>query len=175
MKRLRKCGPRHHERLFWLYVGVSSKPAHERYEQHLAGTKACKKRVTRFGRHLRPELYQGLPAVPWDNAEQLERDHAERLRDAGYCVYTNGTAIERRPASRLRPFSLEELTNEALGLRDAAAMSVAANPFRPVGPAMIAHVLWGSIDGPRLREWALHRLPEYGRFAHVRHIELIER
>jgi hypothetical protein len=46
----------------WLYVGQSAKPPAERLQQHLEGYKASRW-VTRFGSHLRTDLYEGHPTL----------------------------------------------------------------------------------------------------------------
>jgi hypothetical protein len=163
--------PRDHKRFACLYVGSTAETSWQRFQNHKRRHKHARI-VARHGCHLRPDLYEGLPTSA-DHAviEERELEHAERLRDAGYTVYVNGSHggwLSRRAASKLEPFTLEELTEEQLGHLDATILSVLANPWRPISASQCANVLWGT-SGQRTREWNLTALPEYARFAHLNH------
>lgn len=162
---------RDHERLLCVYVGSTGKDALERFRDHLRGHKAGRRVVTRYGLHLRPELFEGLQQARWPASVDLERAHAERLRDAGFTVYTDGGWLDPLPKSHLKEFMLAELPPEQLGHLDAAIMSALANPHKPLSATQCAHVLWGS-QGEQVAAWGMRDLPEYGRFAHVKHAEI---
>ena len=70
----------------WLYVGQSAKPPAERLQQHLEGYKASRW-VTRFGSHLRPDIYDGHPLLRNRlSALAYETWLAESLRNKGFPI-----------------------------------------------------------------------------------------
>ena len=72
-----------------VYVGMTGLSPEERFANHKAGLKASSY-VKRYGLRLLPELYAHLNPMPYDAAEQMEKDLAEDLRQTGYTV-TGGT------------------------------------------------------------------------------------
>lgn len=72
-----------------VYVGMTGLPVEHRFENHRHGYKAAWT-VEKYGRRLLPELFAHLNPMPFEAAQQMERDLAEDLRAAGYTV-TGGT------------------------------------------------------------------------------------
>ena len=70
-----------------VYVGQTVVTPERRFAQHMAGHKAARV-VRRYGRHLRPDLYEGLPLLASrDAALVLEARVAAELRSRGYRVF----------------------------------------------------------------------------------------
>jgi hypothetical protein len=68
-----------------VYVGMSGLTPEERLANHKRGDKASSL-VKRYGVRLLPELFEHLNPMPFEAAEEMERDVAEDLRRAGYTV-----------------------------------------------------------------------------------------
>ena len=69
-----------------VYVGMTGLPPGERFQNHKAGVKA-NRYVRDFGRGLLPELFECFNPMPFEAAEQMERELAEDLRARGYAVW----------------------------------------------------------------------------------------
>lgn len=91
----------------FLYVGMTSHTPEERFAVHKAGGELSAPVVRRFGRYLRPRLYQAYKRMSQADAEEMERYLAERLRRKGYAVWPvkpggaftmNNSPANRRPA-----------------------------------------------------------------------------
>lgn len=68
-----------------VYVGMTGHSPEERFVNHKAGRKDASL-VKRYGIRLLPELYAHLNPMPFEAAEQMEKDLADDLRRAGYTV-----------------------------------------------------------------------------------------
>ena len=71
----------------FVYVGISAHTPEERFEIHKAGGLHSAPVVRRFGRYLRPRLYQAYQRMTQSDAEEMERYLADRLRKKGYAVW----------------------------------------------------------------------------------------
>ena len=69
-----------------LYVGSTGLPIAERFANHLAGYRSSRF-VTKYGRKLRPDLWEGLEPMTYAAAEKMERVLAYQLRADGYGVW----------------------------------------------------------------------------------------
>jgi len=95
--RFRNANPQFNGVLECLYVGMSSKTPAERLQQHKTGALSKKGHdlsasiVRRYGRYLRPSLYEHLNREPMTKAEALaaEKKLALDLRRKGYAVWFN--------------------------------------------------------------------------------------
>lgn len=98
------------------YVGMTGLPVEERFANHKRGYKASRV-VQRFGVELAWELFEGIPAMSFEEAALTEPTLADDLRDQGYLVFgptnrtqpaspktrTRGPAVTaRRPAKRTK-------------------------------------------------------------------------
>jgi len=78
-----------------LYVGITSKLPQERLQQHKTGFVNKKgfnlssSIVKKFGRYLRPSLYNHLPLMTHTEALAMEKQLALELRKKGYAVWFN--------------------------------------------------------------------------------------
>ena len=78
-----------------LYVGMTSKPPKERLKQHLKGMKSKKGHtlastiVQKYGRYLRPSLYEHIGPMTRAEALKAERKLALELRRKRYAVWFN--------------------------------------------------------------------------------------
>lgn len=94
-RRFREANPQFNGVLECLYVGMTSKTPHERLAQHLAGARSAKGYklssdiVRKYGRYLRPSLYQHIGPLSQVEALHVERGLALELRRKGYAVWTN--------------------------------------------------------------------------------------
>jgi hypothetical protein len=71
-----------------LYVGMTGLTPEERFANHRKGHKAS--RIVRdFGQKLRPELYSKYNPLSRKEAEKLEVELAEELREEGHAVWQN--------------------------------------------------------------------------------------
>ena len=160
-------GPRDYRRLPWLYVGQSSKSPEDRFAQHLRGGLYASRVVCRHGWRLRPELYEDLPS--YDSqilALAAERKRAERLRDAGHAVRSNGE-WERAPGHALKPFTREELEPIVDTHLDRAIFSVVTRIAAPVTSEVCARILHGDGAHEATSRIPLGGLYDYGSFAHA--------
>ncbi len=88
--RFRKANPRMTIALSCLYVGQTAKSPEARFRQHLQGGRLANSFVLRYGRCLLPELYRKYNPIPTrQDALELEKYLAEKLRAAGHGVWTN--------------------------------------------------------------------------------------
>jgi hypothetical protein len=69
-----------------LYVGMTGLTPEERFERHKSGIQDSGI-VRRYGLRLRPDLYEYLNPMPYEDALQMESDLAEDLRAAGHGVW----------------------------------------------------------------------------------------
>jgi len=95
--RFRLANPQFNGVLECLYVGMTSKTPNERLKQHKTGYKNKKGYklsahiVEKYGRYLRPSLYEHINAKPMNRTEALlmEEKLAWDLRRQGYAVWFN--------------------------------------------------------------------------------------
>jgi hypothetical protein len=69
-----------------LYVGMTGRTPDERFEQHLEGIKSSRY-PHRYGRRLRPELFEKHNPMTFAAACAKEKQLAEELRSQGYAVW----------------------------------------------------------------------------------------
>lgn len=79
-----------------IYVGYSSKPPEERFEEHIKGKRSDKghplfsRIVKRWGVALMPEMYESYnPIKSMDKAKKMEQTLAEKYRKEGFTVWWN--------------------------------------------------------------------------------------
>ena len=79
------------------YVGMTGLPLDERFANHKRGYKSATV-VRKFGVGLAWELFDGIPAMSFEEASLTEPTLADDLRDLGYLVYgpTNRKRLERK-------------------------------------------------------------------------------
>jgi len=93
--RFRAANPQYHGVLECLYVGMTSKTPQERFMQHRTGARSAKGHklssdiVRKYGRYLRPSLYQHIGPLSRAEALDVEKGLAMELRHKGYAVWTN--------------------------------------------------------------------------------------
>ncbi len=96
-ERFRSANPQFNGVLECLYVGMTSKPLAERFQQHKTGYRN-KKGINlsayiphKYGRYLRPSLYDHINAKPMNRQQalQMEEKLALDLRRKGYAVWFN--------------------------------------------------------------------------------------
>ena len=93
--KFRQANPQYNGALECLYVGMTSKSPQERFRQHMTGALSKKGHdlssaiVKRYGRYLRPSLYQHIGPLSRDEALAVEKGLALELRRKGYAVWTN--------------------------------------------------------------------------------------
>ncbi len=78
--------PEHHPMMPCLYVGLTGLDPQERYAKHKKGYKA-NRFVRRYGRRLRPHLYERYNPMTYEKAKQAEVVLAQQLRAEGYAVW----------------------------------------------------------------------------------------
>lgn len=94
-RRFREANPQFNGALECLYVGMTSKTPQERLAQHKSGARSTKGHklssdiVRKYGRYLRPSLYQHIGPLSRVEALEVERGLALELRRKGYAVWTN--------------------------------------------------------------------------------------
>ncbi len=94
-RKFREANPQYNGVLECLYVGQTSKPPQERLHQHKTGYRNAKGHklssniVEKYGRYLRPSLYQHIGPLSRTEALEVERGLALELRRKGYAVWTN--------------------------------------------------------------------------------------
>ncbi len=71
-----------------VYVGMTGITPEERFRKHKSGHKAGRF-VQRYGRHLLPEFYQDFNPLPYELAQEMERELARQLRADGHAVWQN--------------------------------------------------------------------------------------
>ncbi len=93
--KFRAANPQYNGVLECLYVGMTSKTPQERFQQHKSGYRNAKGHnlsspiVRRYGRYLRPSLYQNIGPLSHAEALEVEKGLALELRRKGYAVWTN--------------------------------------------------------------------------------------
>lgn len=94
--KFRAANPQYHGVLECLYVGMTSKTPKERFEQHRTGYrnkeghKLSSNIVQKFGRYLRPSLYNHIePMKTRAEALRMEEKLALELRRKRYAVWYN--------------------------------------------------------------------------------------
>ena len=94
--KFRKANPQYNGVLECLYVGMTSKTPKERLEQHKTGYRNKKGHklystiVRKYGRYLRPSLYNHLePVQSRSEALEMEKQLALELRRKRYAVWFN--------------------------------------------------------------------------------------
>ena len=91
----RAANPHYNGVLECLYVGMTSRMPQERFTQHKSGTLSRKGQnlsstiVKKYGRYLRPSLYQHIGPLSRAEAREVELGLALELRRKGYAVWTN--------------------------------------------------------------------------------------
>lgn len=91
--RFRKANPQYNGVLECLYVGMTSKTPQERFAQHKTGALSKKGQdlssaiVKKYGRYLRPSLYQDIGPLSRAEALEVEKGLALELRRKGYAVW----------------------------------------------------------------------------------------
>ena len=94
-RKFREANPQYNGVLECLYVGQSSKTPKERFEQHRSGYRNAKGHklsseiVRKYGRYLRPSLYQDIGPLTRAEALEVEAGLALELRRKGYAVWFN--------------------------------------------------------------------------------------
>ncbi|HNR55488.1 MAG TPA: ribose-5-phosphate isomerase [Flavobacteriales bacterium] len=94
-RRFREANPQFNGVLECLYVGMTSKSPQERFMQHRTGARSGKGHklssdiVRKYGRYLRPSLYQHIGPLSRAEALTVEKGLALELRRKGYAVWTN--------------------------------------------------------------------------------------
>lgn len=68
-----------------VYVGMTGLALEERFRNHKNGVRASHY-VKRYGKTFLPELFEYLNPMPYEQAQLMEHDLAEDLRNAGYTV-----------------------------------------------------------------------------------------
>lgn len=71
-----------------VYVGLTGLTPEERFRAHQRGEHAARF-VKKYGRLLRPELYQRFNPLPYELAQQMEPELARQLRGDGLAVWQN--------------------------------------------------------------------------------------
>lgn len=94
-RKFRTANPQYNGVLECLYVGMTSKTPQERFAQHKAGTLSKKGHdlsaaiVKKYGRYLRPSLYQDIGPLSQTEALKVEKGLTLELRRKGYAVWSN--------------------------------------------------------------------------------------
>ena len=92
-RRFREANPQYNGVLECLYVGQTSKSPQERLQQHKTGARSDKGHklssdiVRKYGRYLRPSLYQNIGPLSRKEALEVEEGLALELRRKGYAVW----------------------------------------------------------------------------------------
>ena len=94
-RRFREANPQYNGVLECLYVGMTSKTPQVRFEQHKTGHRNAKGHdlsspiVRKYGRYLRPSLYQHIGPLSRAEALEVEKGLMLELRRKGYAVWSN--------------------------------------------------------------------------------------
>lgn len=92
-RRFREANPQFNGALECLYVGMTSKTPQQRLQQHKTGYRNAKGHklsaniVEKYGRYLRPSLYQHIGPLTREEALRIEKGLALELRRRGYAVW----------------------------------------------------------------------------------------
>jgi hypothetical protein len=84
--KFRRANPNHDPAKPCLYVGMTGLDPETRFARHRYGVKD-NPYVRRYGRRLRPDLYDGLNPLPFATAQRMERVLAQELRADGFAVW----------------------------------------------------------------------------------------
>ena len=93
--KFREANPQFNGVLECLYVGMTSKTANERFEQHKTGYRNAKGHklssniVQKYGLYLRPSLYNHIGLMTRTEALKMEEKLALELRRERYAVWFN--------------------------------------------------------------------------------------
>ena len=93
--KFRSANPQYNGVLECLYVGMTSKTPQERFQQHRSGAYSKKgvrissNIVRKYGLYLRPSLYEHLSPNSREQALQMEKELAMKLRRQRYAVWYN--------------------------------------------------------------------------------------
>lgn len=94
-RKFREANPQYNGVLECLYVGQTSRTPQERFAQHKSGYRNAKGHklsseiVRKYGRYLRPSLYQDIGPLTRAEALEVEEGLALELRRKGYAVWFN--------------------------------------------------------------------------------------
>ena len=94
-RKFREANPQFNGVLECVYVGMTSKTPQERLHQHKTGYRNAKGQklssniVEKYGRYLRPSLYQHIGPLSRAEALAVEKGLALELRRKGYAVWFN--------------------------------------------------------------------------------------
>lgn len=94
-KKFREANPQFNGVLECLYVGMTSKSPKQRFDQHIKGYRNKKGHnlsaaiVHKYGKYLRPSLYNHLDSMTKDKALAMEAQLALELRRKRYAVWYN--------------------------------------------------------------------------------------
>jgi hypothetical protein len=94
-RRFREANPQYNGVLECLYVGMTSKTPLERFRQHKTAALSKKGHdlssaiVHKYGRYLRPSLYQHIGPLSRAEALEVEKGLTLELRRKGYAVWSN--------------------------------------------------------------------------------------
>ncbi len=94
-RKFREANPQFNGVLECLYVGMTSKSPQERFQQHKTGYRNAKGQklsaniVEKYGRYLRPSLYQHIGPMSRAEALDVEKGLTLELRKKGYAVWSN--------------------------------------------------------------------------------------
>lgn len=72
---------------FSYYVGMTGLSPEDRYQRHLAGVQAVRKRIKRHGLGLLPDLYERFNPMSDPDAREVERELGQALSSAGFAVH----------------------------------------------------------------------------------------
>jgi len=85
-RRFARANPGYNSSKPCLYVGATGLSPEKRFENHREGYKA-NRYVQRYGRRLRPELYEEYNPLSYEDAQEMEHELAAMLREKGYAVW----------------------------------------------------------------------------------------
>ena len=94
-RKFREANPHYKGKRGCLYVGATSQSPNERFRKHITGYRTKKgikissKYVERYGKLLRPSLYNHFNPLTKQEAYRLEKDLANSLKKRGYAVWWN--------------------------------------------------------------------------------------
>jgi len=94
-EKFRQANPQYKYGQCCLYVGMTSHSPSERFKKHVTGyrnkkgIKISSKFVEKYGKMLRPSLYEKFNPLTREAAANLERELANGLKKRGYAVWWN--------------------------------------------------------------------------------------
>ncbi|MEZ5155248.1 MAG: hypothetical protein R2718_03965 [Solirubrobacterales bacterium] len=170
----RAAGRRRDPRIPWVYVGSSARDPEIRFAQHRRGYRSSGI-VKRFALHLRPDLYDDLPAFRSSAAaREAEQERARELAACGFVAHSDGTSYGRDAGAweEWGPRRLEVVARHV----EQSARELSESSFTALDADRCAALLRGERGF-----WVADHLdpadppPSYGRFAHVGIAALRER